>query len=263
MFESIHTDPPFLSLRRPLSYRFTEFLEAVERHDLTIVVQAVCWQMFGHPKLERLDDTGREALLARCRIAVISAMMPDRRRRLPGVSPALAADGMQGLHQAGTEPWGYQSAHPVTRRLWQIWTEAEGRLAPAFLTIIEHLLILDDKAAAGEGPAILYCGEKSLPARLFGTEWAMTPNSRRLAIDPAFRRGIEAAYRGVIEHDEPSFDFLGGNVIAADGIPRHVDCERLILPVRTRTDARLLFCHIAPRTGERRARIARPFSAAI
>ncbi|MBA5776455.1 hypothetical protein H2509_04865 [Stappia sp. F7233] len=248
-----------MSLRRPLSFRYSEFLDAVERYDLSIIVKAVCWQMFGHPHLEGLEEGDQEALLARCRMVLVSVMMPSRQRPSGGRDYSLAG----GLREAGTEPWAFQSVHPVARRLWQIWSEAEGQMVPDFLAIIEYLLILDDKAMPDESPAIFYCGEKSLLAALYGRDWVLEPNARRPAIEPAFRRRIHAAYRTVIERDEPSFDTLSGNLIAGDGMPCRLECDRLILPVRTGSGARLLFCHITPNSARRQTSVALQAPAAV
>lgn len=230
MFGIYAANPPYLSLKRPISFRFMEFCETVSRLGLDTFAEAACRQLFGVYNAENLGNAEKENFLERCRLCLASAVvdLAMRGAERPPLHTPFDNCPPPHLNSAQTE-------------FYRIWQQTGGRPDKALHPLMKHITIFDGKAEDGDSPTLFYCGEDSVIARLMGLEWANTPNLSRPALPPSVRRMIAAGLRTVILTDHPVHDTLQISVQTLEG-DRDMAINRLILPFWSSGGVRHLYC---------------------
>lgn len=234
MFGNYAANPPYLSLKRPVSFRFMEFRETVSRLGLEIFAEAACRQLFGVCDVDSLGDAEKEAILERCRLCLASAV----------IGLALNGPSRAPLHA----PFDKRpSPHLDTAQseFYRIWQEGGGRPNKALHPLMKQIAIFDDKAEDGDSPTLFYCGEDSVIARWMGLEWANAPNLGRPALPPSVRGKIATGLHDAIHTDHPVHDSVQISVQTLEG-ERDMTINRLILPFWSSGGVRHLYCLSSP-----------------
>ena len=132
---------------------------------------------------------------------------------------------------------------------WRRAIDAGDRNFDALTPFSPELLVLGHPGPHAPLSNLLFCGNKTMAANVFGSDWGIRASKERNAFSDDYSDVVSKSQATCFESNEAIYDYISTEVAG-----QSLAYERLLLPIRTKGGLNLLMCHSMPLSVPRVAR---------